>query len=81
MIRDSINNVVSSIVKQKKIFSKREEDQDEVFSQEYDEIDARDLETIYQRYMDELKAHTQVFSRTFSKVECTSRLYVPVITN
>jgi hypothetical protein len=40
----------------KKIFLKREEDQDEVFAREYDEIDARDLEALYQRYTDELEA-------------------------
>jgi len=40
----------------KKIFLKREEDQDEVFAREYDEIDARDLEAIYQRYTEELEA-------------------------
>jgi hypothetical protein len=40
----------------KKIFFKREEDQDGVFAREYDEIDARDLEAIYQRYADELEA-------------------------
>jgi hypothetical protein len=40
----------------KKIFLKREEGQDEVFAREYDEIDARDLEAIYQRYTDELEA-------------------------
>jgi hypothetical protein len=40
----------------KKIFLKREEEQDGVFAREFDEIDARDLEAIYQRYTDELEA-------------------------
>jgi len=40
----------------KKIFLKREEDQDGVFAREYEEIDARDLQDIYQRYVDELEA-------------------------
>jgi hypothetical protein len=40
----------------KKIFLKREEEQDDSFAREFDEIDARDLEAIYQRYTDELEA-------------------------
>ena len=34
------------------VFLKPEEDQDGVFAREYEEIDARDLEAIYLRYVD-----------------------------
>ena len=35
------------------VFLKPEEDQDGVFAREYEEIDARDLEAIYLRYVDD----------------------------
>ena len=47
------------MVKKKNTFVKCEEDQDEVFGREYDEIDARDLEAIYQRYTDELETRAR----------------------
>jgi len=40
----------------KNMFFKREAGQDAVFAREYDEIDARDLDAIYQRYIEELEA-------------------------